>query len=91
VSLQSAQEWTIARSATKEPFDEYISIPGFPWNKLRGETPGEYESYVDLVPGKWTKLKIVVKGKIAKLYVKGADQPTLIVNDLKQALSNGIP
>src|SRR5579859_7611054 len=27
---------------------QYISIPGFPWDKLRAETPGKYESYVDL-------------------------------------------
>ena len=68
---------------------QYISIPGFPWDKLRSKTPGKYESYVDLVPGQWTQLKIEVKGKIAKLYVNGAEQPTLIVNDLKQPLSNG--
>jgi hypothetical protein len=66
-----------------------ISIPGFPWDKLRSETPEKYESYVDLVPGQWTKLKIEVKGRIAKLYVNGVEQPTLIVNDLKQPLSNG--
>jgi hypothetical protein len=30
-----------------------------------------------------------VKGRIAKLYVNGVEQPTLIVNDLKQPLSNG--
>jgi hypothetical protein len=68
---------------------QYISIPGFPWDKLRSETPGKYESYVDLIPGQWTKLKIEVKRKIAKLYVNGAEQPTLIVNDLKQPLSSG--
>ena len=68
---------------------QYISIPGFPWDKLRNETPGKYESYVDLVSGQWTKLKIEVKGKIAKLYVNRAEQPTLIVNDLNQPLSNG--
>jgi hypothetical protein len=68
---------------------QYMSVPGFPWDKLRNETPGKYESYVDLVPGQWTKLKIEVKGKIAKLYVHGAEQPTLIVNDLKQPLSTG--
>jgi hypothetical protein len=27
---------------------QYISVPGFPWEKLRAETPGKYESYVDL-------------------------------------------
>jgi len=68
---------------------QYISIPGFPWDKLRHETPGKYESYVDLVPGQWTTLKIEVKGKIARLYINGAEQPTLIVNDLKQPVSNG--
>jgi len=68
---------------------QYISIPGFPWNKLRSETPGKYESYVDLVPGEWTKIKIQVMGQTAKLYVNGADQPALIVNDLKQPLTKG--
>ena len=33
---------------------QYISEPNWPWEKLRGETPGVYESYVDLVPGEWT-------------------------------------
>src|SRR5262249_580620 len=64
---------------------QYISIPGFPWQKLRAETPGKYESYVDLVAGEWTKVKIVVSGDKAQLYVNGAAQPALIVNDLKQA------
>lgn len=57
--------------------------------ELRSETPGKCESHVDLVPGRWTKLKIEVKEKIAKLYVNGAEQPTLIVNDLKQPSSSG--
>jgi hypothetical protein len=41
------------------------------------------------VPGHWTKLKIETRGKSAKLYVNGGEQPTLMVNDLKQPLSNG--
>jgi len=68
---------------------QYISIPGFPWEKLRSESPGKYESYVDLVPGEWTKVKIVVSGDKAQLYVNGAAQPTLIVNDLKQPRAAG--
>jgi hypothetical protein len=68
---------------------QYISIPGFPWNKLRSETPGKYESYVDLVPGQWTTIKIQVTGQTAKMYVNGSDQPVLIVNDLKQPLTKG--
>ena len=68
---------------------QYISLPGFPWQKLRSETPGKYESYVDLSPGQWTHLKIQVAGTTARMYVNGSDQPTLIVNDLKQPPSAG--
>jgi hypothetical protein len=56
---------------------------------LRKETPGKYESYVDLVPGEWTKVTITVQGDKARLYVNGSQQPTLIVNDLKLGLSKG--
>ncbi|GAB4025796.1 hypothetical protein GCM10028809_07910 [Spirosoma gilvum] len=62
---------------------QYISHPDFPWERSRKETPEKYETYVDLVAGEWTKVKIVVQGDKAKLYVHGAAQPTLIVNDLK--------
>jgi hypothetical protein len=68
---------------------QYISIPGFSWQRLRKETPERYESYVDLVPGEWTKVKIEVKGQTARLYVHGNAQPTLIVKDLKQAVEPG--
>jgi hypothetical protein len=58
-------------------------MPDFPWYRLRKESPGVYESYVDLETGVWTKMKIVVSGTKAQLYVNGAEQPCLIVNDLK--------
>jgi hypothetical protein len=63
---------------------QYVSYPSFPWERLRKEFPEKYESYADLVPAEWTKIKIVVKEEAAQLYVNGAEQPTLIVNDLKQ-------
>jgi hypothetical protein len=62
---------------------QYISHPDWPWSRLRDESPGKYESYVDLEPGKWTHIRIEVRGVQARLYVHGAAQPTLIVNDLK--------
>ena len=62
---------------------QYISFPNYPWEKLRKETPGQYEAYVDLEVGKWTKVKIEVAGSTARLFVHGATQPTLIVSDLK--------
>jgi hypothetical protein len=68
---------------------QYISFPDFPWQKLRKEFPEKYESYVDLVPGEWTRVKIEVRGVTALLYVGGAPQPVLIVNDLKLGQSQG--
>ncbi len=62
---------------------QYFSFPDYPWYRLRQETPGKYESYVDLVPGEWTRVRIEVSGEQAKLFVHGSDQPCLIVNDLK--------
>jgi hypothetical protein len=68
---------------------QYESEPDFPWHRLRKESPGAYESYVDLEAGAWTKMKIVVSGATARLYVNGAEQPCLIVNDLKLGDTHG--
>jgi|SRR5581483_563920 len=62
---------------------QYISFPDFPWERLRREAPGVYESYVDLVPGAWTHVRIDVRDRRAALYVNAAPQPVLVVNDLK--------
>ena len=62
---------------------QYSSHPDFDFAKSRQEAPERYESYVDLEPGVWTKYKIEIDGRKARLYVHGAEQPCLIVNDLK--------
>jgi hypothetical protein len=43
-----------------------------------------YESYADMQAGEWTHMRIVVKGRDAALYINRAEQPCLIVHDLKQ-------
>jgi hypothetical protein len=68
---------------------QYISNPDFPWERLREENPGVYESYADMLPGVWTKIRIAVEGVHARLYVNDADQPSLIVNDLKLGKTHG--
>lgn len=68
---------------------QYVAHPEYPWYRLREESPGMYESYVDLVAGEWTSIRIEVKGTAAALYVGEAEQPVLIVNDLKHGESVG--
>ena len=62
---------------------QYIGMPDYPWQKLRNEHPGVYESYADIVAGEWTRLRVEVAGAKARLFVNDAAQPALIVNDLK--------
>jgi hypothetical protein len=68
---------------------QYVSHPEHPWYRLRQESPGVYESYVDLVPGAWTKIRIEVSGTRARLFLQDAEQPALIVHDLKLGESAG--
>jgi hypothetical protein len=68
---------------------QYSSYPDFDFARSRQEAPEKYESYVDLQPGVWTKYKIEVEGRKARLYVQGAEQPCLIVNDLKRDPRDG--
>lgn len=63
---------------------QYVSHPGYHWQRMRKEFPEKYESYADLIPGEWTKIKIEVKDETAMLYINGSTQPVLIVSDLKQ-------
>jgi hypothetical protein len=68
---------------------QYSSYPDYDWLRLRTESPGKYESYVDLVPGEWTKIRIEVGTFNMRLYVNGASQPTLVVNDMKLGDTQG--
>ena len=68
---------------------QYVSEPEYGWERLRTQSPGVYESYVDLETGAWTHVKIEVAGVRARLFVNGAAQPVLIVNDLKRGATKG--
>lgn len=69
---------------------QYAAQPDYDFDRLRKESPGKYESYVDLEPGVWTHFRIVIEGTKARLYVHDAAQPCLIVDDLKLGDSEGM-
>ena len=68
---------------------QYSSHPKFGFAESRQQAPEKYESYVDLEVGVWTRYRISVEGTKARLYVHGAAQPCLIVNDLKLGDASG--
>jgi hypothetical protein len=62
---------------------QYFSYPDYGWKRLRDEAPGQYETYADMVPGEWTKLRAEISGEKARLFIHNAEQPALLVNDMK--------
>jgi hypothetical protein len=68
---------------------QYSAFPNFSYAVSRAQAPEKYESYADLEPGVWTRYRITVEGTKARLFVHGAAQPCLIVNDLKLGDSSG--
>jgi hypothetical protein len=70
---------------------QYVAAPGYDWYKLRREWPWLYESYADLQPEHWSSIKIEVRGRTAKLFVNGSENPSLIVNGLRgEELQGGV-
>ena len=68
---------------------QYSSFPSFDYATARKEAPEKYESYVDVEAGAWTRVAITIDGTKARLFVNGAEQPALIVNDLKLGDATG--
>lgn len=62
---------------------QYSYEPNFNWYKLRREWPSVYESHAELQTETWTKVRIEAKGRSARLFIGGSDQPSLVVDGLK--------
>ena len=70
---------------------QYISMPDYPWEKLRQDTPGKYENKVFPVPNPdgWFHVKITISGKQVKVYVDNSERPSLEVDTLSAATEGG--
>lgn len=71
---------------------QYIAIPDYPWETLRGKWPGKYENKVTSVPNAndWFHLKLVVKGNTIRAFVNNAVHPCLEVQKLSSTKSGAI-
>jgi hypothetical protein len=70
---------------------QYVSQPAHPWQKLRTDTPGQYEKPVKPVPdpNDWFHARIVVASPKVSVFVANATEPCLTVNQLSDR-KNGL-
>jgi hypothetical protein len=63
---------------------QYITLPGFDFDRLRKDFPEEFENPVDasLVPTDWVRLRLVVEARKVQIYVGPFRQVTLEVRKL---------
>ena len=63
---------------------QYVSEPQWPWQRLRQERPGQFEKPIDPAPDgdAWFHAKVIIEKRQVRVYVNGATEPSLVVNEL---------
>src|SRR6266487_2108668 len=71
---------------------QYVSMPEYPWEKLRETYAGKYENRVNPVPDPdgWFHVKIVVDGKKVSAFVNNAQSPSLQVEKLSNTKTGSL-
>ncbi len=71
---------------------QYISQPGYPWDRLRSQRSGQFEKPVLPEPdaNAWVHLKVVVRGNDVSAFVNGAASPALHVQGLSGRARGGV-
>jgi hypothetical protein len=66
---------------------QYISLPDYPWQRLREQNNGQYEKLLNPAPDpdNWFHAKFVIKEKEALVYVNNATTPCLQIPLLKNS------
>lgn len=71
---------------------QYVSLPEWPWQRLRAEKSGQFEKGIEPAPDgdAWFHAKIVVKKPTVSVFVNGATDPSLVVNELSARDGGGV-
>jgi hypothetical protein len=71
---------------------QYTSHPYWTWYRLRNDRPGEYEKEIDPAPNgdEWFHAKIIVHKPEVKVFVNGAEEPSLVVNELSDRTGGSV-
>ncbi|MFB9842827.1 hypothetical protein [Mucilaginibacter ginsenosidivorans] len=64
---------------------QYVSLPYYPYDRLRKENTGQFESEIfpNPKPGGWLHARIVVSRDSIKVYVNGMNKPSLVTKNLQ--------
>ncbi len=65
---------------------QYHSLPQWKWDKLRKEKPGQFEKPIEFPPDgdAWFHAKVVVENQQVRVFVNGAAEASLVVNELSE-------
>jgi hypothetical protein len=71
---------------------QYISLPAFPWRRLRTEKPGQYEKGIEPAPDgdAWLHARIVIARPKIRVFVNGAAEPSLVVDELSDRTGGSV-
>ena len=71
---------------------QYVSEPQWPWQRLRQEKPGQFEKPVEPAPegDAWFHAKVVIEKRQVKVFVNGAAEPSLTVNELSDRTGGSV-
>jgi len=63
---------------------QYHSLPQWQWDRLRKEKPDQFEKPIEPAPDgdAWFHAKVVVEKRQVKVFVNGATEPSLVVNEM---------
>lgn len=73
-----------SNSDSKSHSVQYASHPAWGWDRLRQEHPGQYEKSIEPAPdgNAWFHAKVVVAKPKVSVFVNGAAEPSLVVDEL---------
>jgi hypothetical protein len=71
---------------------QYISLPIFTWEKLRTDSPGQYEKPVSPPPDPsgWFHVRILINGQTVQVFVNDSREPSLTVRALSEPRSGKV-
>jgi hypothetical protein len=71
---------------------QYISLPDYPWRRLREKFPDQYEHAIEPAPdpNAWVRVRIVIQGSTISTYINGNKQASLVVEKVNRFTSGSV-